>query len=244
MTQKINQNGLSLIKRWEGFRRRAYLCPAGKWTIGFGHTAGVKRGDTVTMEEAERLLSEDLTAAERAVRELIKVALTENQFSALVSWTFNLGRENLRTSTLRRRLNARNYGAVPDEMQRWNKVRDPETGALEVSLGLVRRRASEVDLWMSKDGTVAEDGDMPQAPEAIEIKSLAKSRTAIGSATAGAGGAGLVADSAQEIIQAAQSAEQHINTGTWVGLVLGTIILVAAGVAFYARIDDWRKGRR
>ena len=79
------------IQRFEGCRLTAYLCPAGKWTIGFGHTEGVKKGDTITQEEAYRLLDEDLQVYGFAVDKAVDVTLNDNQIDALVSLCYNIG---------------------------------------------------------------------------------------------------------------------------------------------------------
>jgi lysozyme len=84
----ISQKGIDLIKRWEGLRTYSYLCPAGVWTIGYGHTKGVKSGQVCTPLQAEQLLIEDLKLYEGGVRTLVKVKLNQNQYDALVSFTF------------------------------------------------------------------------------------------------------------------------------------------------------------
>jgi lysozyme len=101
----------------------------------------------VTVEEAEELLSRDLAVAARAVEEHVRVPLNANQFSALASFAFNVGGENFRTSTLCRRLNAGEYDAVPGELTRWVKAKDPKSGMMRTLPGLVRRRAAEAGLW-------------------------------------------------------------------------------------------------
>jgi len=100
MAQKINEAGLKLIEEFEGLRLNAYQDSVGVWTIGYGHTKGVTKGQTITREMAEQLLREDVAEAENAVNRVAatrKLNLTDNQFSALVSFTFNLGAENLAT---------------------------------------------------------------------------------------------------------------------------------------------------
>jgi len=139
--RRTNEEGVALIKRWEGFKAEAYLCPAGKWTIGYGHTATARKGMVVSEAKAEALLLQDLRVAESAVEHAVRVPLTDNQFAALVSWTFNVGVGAMRSSTLVRKLNADDYGAVPAQLARWNKVK----GA--VTPGLVNRRAAEAGLW-------------------------------------------------------------------------------------------------
>lgn len=142
--RQVNAAGLWLIKSYEGFRERAYLCPAGVWTIGYGHTGGVKPEDTVTREEAERLLRNDLRNAEAAVSRLIWVPLTDNEFSALVSFVYNCGAGALQNSTLRAHLNGDRRLAAADEFWRWCQA-----GGRRLP-GLVRRRANERALFLKR----------------------------------------------------------------------------------------------
>ena len=93
---KISEKGLQLIKEFEGYEGKAYLCPAGVWTIGYGHTQGVEENDMCSVEEASEFLKKDVEKAERAVNELVKHELNQNQFDALVSFVFNLGRDRFR----------------------------------------------------------------------------------------------------------------------------------------------------
>ena len=151
MSRTINKRGLNLVKQFEGFYAEAYLCPAGVWTIGYGHTRGVRQGQVITAEMAETTLAQDLADAAEAVERLISVPLTDNQFAALVSFTFNVGDGNLQESTLRRKLNAGDYGDVPFELSRWNKATDPVSGEKRTLRGLVRRRAAEGELWLTPD---------------------------------------------------------------------------------------------
>ena len=103
----INQAGLDLIKRFEGLRLEAYLCPAGVATIGYGSTGdNVYLGMTITEKEAEDLLRLDLTRFEDCISCNVKVVLTDNEYAALVSWAFNTGCGAVKSSTLLRRLNA------------------------------------------------------------------------------------------------------------------------------------------
>jgi lysozyme len=142
---RISQEGVNLIKHFEGCRLEAYKCPAGVWTIGYGHTANVKEGDSIDQEAAEAFLIEDLESFEQAVTRLVEVPLTQQQFDALVSWTFNLGVGNLAESTLLRKLNNYQYAEVPEQMMRWVRAGG------QVLDGLVRRRAAEAALFQNKD---------------------------------------------------------------------------------------------
>lgn len=148
---QTNNAALALIKEFEGLRLDAYPDPAHGWsvpTIGFGHTSAagapvVKRGMRITTADAEAILRRDLGQYERAVSSLVKVPLTENQFGALVSFTFNLGAGSLKSSTLLRKLNAGDHAGAAAEFPRWNKA-----GGKTLP-GLVRRREAEQQLFLS-----------------------------------------------------------------------------------------------
>lgn len=135
---------LSLIKRFEGLRLKAYICPAGVPTIGYGTTKGVRMGQTITEEEAERLLREDVAVFERGVDEAVKVPLNPNQRAALVSFAYNVGLGAFRTSTLLRLLNKGDYAGAAKQFDRWTK------GGGKVLPGLVKRRAAERELFERK----------------------------------------------------------------------------------------------
>ena len=142
---KISEEGISLIKRFEGCRLEAYKCSAEVLTIGYGHTGGVKEDDTITQEEAEKLLRADVFKFEEYVEDNVMVELDQGQFDALVAWTFNLGPGNLRESTMLKKLNEADYASVPSEMKRWNKA-----GGKTLD-GLIRRRNAEALLFQSKE---------------------------------------------------------------------------------------------
>lgn len=135
--------GRRLIKEHEGEKLTAYVCPAGVLTIGVGHTGkDVKPGMTITAEESDKLLQSDLQSAEQAVIRMVKVAITQNQFDALVSFVFNVGAGAFRSSTMLRLLNDRDYFGTADEFPRWNK------GGGKVLPGLTKRRAAERALFL------------------------------------------------------------------------------------------------
>ena len=138
---------LALVKRFEGLKLKAYKCPAGVWTIGYGHTAGVVAGMKITKEQAEALLEEDLGNARRSVQYFVKVPLTQNQLDALTSFVFNVGAGAFGRSTLVNRLNERNYSAVPVELKKWIRG-----GGKELP-GLVTRREAESTLWLTPDAS-------------------------------------------------------------------------------------------
>ena len=141
---QISKAGLDLIKQFEGLYLQAYRCPAGVPTIGYGHTAGVAMGQTITQQQADDYLRRDVRMFERAVERLVKVPLTQGQFDALVSFAFNLGEGALAQSTLLRLLNAGDYAGAAAQFDRWNKAGG------RVLPGLVRRRAAERALFEAR----------------------------------------------------------------------------------------------
>ena len=138
---KTSQEGISLIKSFEGCELTAYRCSADVPTIGYGHTAGVSDGDTCTQEEAESMLAEDLVEFEDYVKNYVESELQQNEFDALVAWTYNLGPANLKESTMLKELNSGNFEEVPRQMKRWNRAGG------EVLDGLIRRREAESRLF-------------------------------------------------------------------------------------------------
>ncbi|WP_455478943.1 lysozyme [Bartonella sp. B23] len=144
--RKISKEGLMLIKQWEGLRLQSYQDAIGVWTIGYGHTnaAGeplVRKGMSITEKEAETILCQDLKQFENTVEQAVAVPLTDEQFSALVSFCYNVGATAFCNSTLLKKLNNSDYESVPTELQRWTKAGGQ---CLE---GLVNRRAAESGLW-------------------------------------------------------------------------------------------------
>lgn len=139
---KTSSLGRKLIQGFEGYRSEAYLCPAGKWTIGYGHTKGVKEGDTCTREQADIFLQEDLKTAEDAVNAQY-LPLGQYQFDALVSFVYNVGSGNFNNSTLLKKLK-NSTAATSDLENEWKKWKYANKQVLK---GLVRRRAAEWSLY-------------------------------------------------------------------------------------------------
>ena len=137
--------GVALIKKFEGCELEAYQCSANVWTIGYGHTKDVEKGDTITKEEAEQMLVDELHEYENYINKYVNVALSQNQFDALVSWVYNLGPANLKASTMLKVLNDGKYEEVPYQMKRWNKAGG------KVLDGLIRRREAEALLYQGKE---------------------------------------------------------------------------------------------
>ena len=140
-----SMEGVSLIKKFEGCELEAYQCSANVWTIGYGHTKDVEKGDTITKEEAEQMLIDELHEYENYINKYVNVALSQNQFDALVSWVYNLGPANLTASTMLKVLNNGKYEEVPAQMKRWNKAGG------KVLDGLVRRREAEALLYQGRE---------------------------------------------------------------------------------------------
>ncbi|EPK0224205.1 MULTISPECIES: lysozyme [Enterobacter] len=145
---QTSEKGIALIKQFEGCKLTAYRDSVGVWTIGYGWTQPVdgkpiRAGMTIKQETAERLLKTGLVSYESDVSRLVKVGLTQGQFDALVSFTYNLGSRSLSTSTLLRKLNAGDYAGAADEFLRWNKAGG------KVLNGLTRRREAERALFLS-----------------------------------------------------------------------------------------------
>lgn len=140
---KISASGLALLKRHEGCAFKAYLDTGGVWTIAYGHTRGVKEGDTCDADQAVAWLDEDADEAKRAVNQLVTVPLSQNKFDALVSFVFNIGRPAFFTSTMLRKLNASDFAGAALQFGRW--VYDNG----RIINGLVARRTDEKDLFLS-----------------------------------------------------------------------------------------------
>lgn len=140
---RISENGKIFIKNFEGLRLKAYKCPAGVWTIGYGHTGSdVKENMIITKEQAENLFNLDILVHSNNVSKLVRVNLTQNQFDALVSFEYNVGYGNFLKSTLLKKLNAKDYTGASQEFEKWvysNKKRID---------GLVKRRQKEKELFL------------------------------------------------------------------------------------------------
>ncbi len=141
----ISEEGLSLIKKFEGCELKAYRCAANVLTIGYGTTKGVTEDMEITKEEAESLLKEEMHEYEGYINDMVKVPLKQHQFDAMVSWVFNLGSGNLSSSTLLKKLNNSEYDEVPAQIKRWNKAGG------KVLDGLIRRREAESLLFQNKE---------------------------------------------------------------------------------------------
>lgn len=248
---KTNVAGVDLIKQFEGLvdgdpktpGLDPYICPTGYVTIGFGHVLKDNSGQTlrgreglarakqlhkpITAEDADELLASDLATFEADVRRLTQgVSLNENQFSALVSFTFNLGAGAFQRSTMRRQLLEGRFDLAANEFPKWVKGDTNGDGKLETLPGLVRRREAERQLFLR------------------EVKPLTRSRTIMGAAGAAtATTASVIAEVSDELARADAAVSA---TGTEIDIlkfVLAGLAIAGALFAIYARVDDrMRKG--
>lgn len=217
---KTSRQGIELVKQFEGFAPTAYICPAGKKTVGFGHVVrpGESIATPITQAQATGLLISDLAIAERAVESAVIVPLSQEQFDALVSLTFNIGAGAFAKSTLVKRLNEGKYHDAAAQFDRW-----VHAGKKKLP-GLVKRRKAEKDLFL--EGT-----------SRPKMKPLAKSRTVVGSSVAG------VSTIASEIVVETKDQIEplapYADSLRWIFLALAL-----AGIAFtiYARVNDRKKG--
>lgn len=181
----INQDGVNLIKSFEGLYLDAYIDPVGIPTIGYGHTQGVEEGMTITEAQAEDFLREDLADAEAAVSsDLVEVSLNSDRFSALVSFTFNVGSQAFADSTLLQLLNAGDFQGAADQFPVWNKG----DGGQELA-GLTRRRNAERALFLGEDWKVFADSQevtirllqLKQPPmQGDDVRAVQKALAALG----------------------------------------------------------------
>lgn len=157
---QINNKGLDIVKQCEGIRLQAYKCPAGVWTIGYGHTKGVYEGMKITKSDADKFLLEDIRSSEKAVENL-GLNLNENQFSSLVSFTFNCGAGNLRTLVKNRSLKQ-----IADAMLLYCKG-----GGRELP-GLKKRRQMERELFLTATDKEQSYTTLRFGSEGNEVKKL------------------------------------------------------------------------
>lgn len=233
---KTSKAGLDLIKQFEGCRLRAYKCPAGVLTIGFGHTSAagepkVTTGMTITQAQANKILANDLGQYEDAINRLVTVDLTQNQFDALVSFVYNVGPATFAKSTLLKKLNAGQYDAVPAELMKWTRG-----GGKELP-GLVRRRRAETALWrgVNDDAPVRQDArvepDIPQPPKTM-AQSKEGNAAILTGVTSGATAAAEVSRQVKETGDSLTSVIDLLKEPTFIVLML---VVVAAAAIWYWR---------
>lgn len=140
---KTSNSGRAFIRAREGVKLAAYQDGGGVWTIGYGHTRGVKQGQVISHEQADEFLDDDLRQVDSCISERVTVVLNQNQFDALASFVFNVGRQAFSDSTLLKKLNEGSYRAAADQFTRWVYDND------RFVQGLYNRRVAERDLFLS-----------------------------------------------------------------------------------------------
>lgn len=216
---KISETGVDLLKRFEGLELESYQDIAGVWTIGYGHTETAGPDQKINEREAEELLRRDLAPRERAVEQMVKVPLNQNEFDALVSFVYNVGVNAFKGSTALKRLNRGDRIGAADALSWWNKA--TVNGVLREVRGLARRRAIEKALFLtpvnppinSNNDDVVENSRLTPVEEAPRRENLGDSRTVQGAIVAGGAGAAastIGKDSAEEL----DKIETNIEQGT------------------------------
>ena len=227
---KTSSKGIALITEFEGFRSKAYLCPAGVPTIGYGFTLGVQLGDTITKEQAKRRLARELESYEAAVTRACTNEPNQNEFDALVCFAFNVGIGGMRKSSVIKAHNRGDHQAAARAFALWNKAGG------KVWAGLTRRRAAEAALYltpMPDDVSDPAEGPALDMPQRVDAESsLSRSPIVAGSGiAAGATAAAEVARSVSDVREA---------LGDWLPWVL---VAVAVGAAGWVMLTRWQQRR-
>ncbi len=216
---RTSENGIALIRRWEGLELESYQDIAGVWTIGYGHTETAGPNQKISEREAEDLLKRDLEPRERAVGDLTSVSLNQNEFDALVSFVYNVGVGAYKNSTARKRLNRGDRVGAAEALTWFNKA--TIGGVLREVNGLKRRRASEQALFLTPVNPpivndpkkVSENTRITPIEDTPRRDSLGDSRTVQGAVVAG--GAGAAASTiGRESAQDLDKLERNIEQGT------------------------------
>ena len=245
-----------LVADFEGFRSRAYLCPAGVWTIGYGFTKGVKPGDVITREHADARLGAELEHFAAGVRRLLTLPATPNQFGAMVSLAFNIGLAGFGRSSVLRLHNAGDFAGAARAFALWNKAGG------QVLAGLVRRRAAEAALYLTPEPVVVvptvepslaameladevgqprvdpeQPAPIPMPQQVDEERPLAQSRIMQGAGvTGGVASLTLAAEGARAV------GDIRYSLGDWLPYVALGVIVVTAGWIIWERVQQRRKG--
>lgn len=248
---KVNEAARRLVAEFEGFSGRAYQCPAGVWTIGYGFTAGVQPGDTITREQAEARLDRELAEFGAGVARLLTRPATPNQFGAMASLAFNVGLAAFARSSVLRLHNAGDFEAAARAFHLWNRAGG------RVLRGLVRRRAAEAALYLTPEVPLQPVErmrvDVPEAePVPVEIdtppplpmpqkidpeRPLTESRIIRGAGVSGGiAGLTLAAEGARAV------GEIRWSLGDWLPYVALAAVVIGAGYVIYQRFLQRRRG--
>ena len=248
---QMSQEGINaLLKKFEGCKLKAYRCPAGICTIGYGHTSAagspeVKDGMTLTQKQCDDILRTDLVKYETAVYNAVKQPLTQHQFDVLVDFAYNAGIGNLLSSTLLKKVNAASFNSVPAELMKWTK------GGGKVLPGLVKRRQAESAWWMAHDiapiGTILpasgpkedptdDEHEQRAEPDAVPVPSMADSKQGNAAiVTAGLGGLGMAKQVAANAQDASDTANQIMGLLSNSNFLIMLAVVGLGGAIWYFR---------
>lgn len=232
----IPMEAVALIAEFEGCRLKAYKCPAGVWTIGWGETAGVTPGMEWTQEYADQRFCESLTEYAAKVRAMVTQPSTPEQIGALTSLAYNIGLEGLRRSTVLRQHNAGDFAAASRAFNLWNKAR--VNGVLTELPGLTRRRAAEQALYLKAEEAV----QMPQAVDGESSLSASPiNQSGIVTIVTGAVAlAGSVLEPIKPLVK--DLTEMAASFGVPPSTLVGVVLLIAGGTTVYWRVKQRRDG--
>lgn len=225
--------GIALIKRFEGKSLKAYQCPAGIWTIGYGHTSAagapeVKPAMLITEREADAILRNDLHKVEAQVAKLVKVELSREQFSALVSFAYNVGAGAFASSSVLKAVNSRRFDLVPSRLALWNKANG------KVLPGLTKRRAAEAALFASSSEFSVEDAQ----PNNGKV-SPSRGKPVLASTTNIAAGGMAIAGVTSTISQVTydlNNVKEAIGPNVF-AIALGSLLVLGAAYIIYERYN-------
>lgn len=262
--RKLVESFESCLKSIGGGKFTTYYCPANVLTCGFGHTNAngrkIKPGDAWTQGECDAALREDLRVGERAVKRRVRVELTQSQFDALVSFTFNCGEGALAKSGLLRAVNAKDFDKAAEQFAPWCH------GGGKVLRGLVRRRAAEAELFRNGNHEAVQeahqqsrvaDGDTEPCPQGVDVaegsvKPMSQSKIGNTQIAVGAAGAAEAASKVKDAVDQANSVKEGVKDlgvfdilGGLVGnpmFWLALVIVAGAALAWYWRRQHAQAG--
>lgn len=235
---KTSARGVKLITDFEGFRANAYQDVVGVWTIGYGFTKGVKKGDKITREEAGRRLRGELTEYEHGVTKACRVPPNQNQFDALVCFAFNVGVAGMSRSSVIKAHNREDYQAAARAFGLWNKAGG------KVWPGLTRRRAAEGALYLEPVPDEVSDpieGPVDEMPQAVDEERPMTAST-INRASVVAGGTAAVATVAETARTVADVKYSVASMGDWLVPILLLLVVALCGYIIWERVRQRREG--
>jgi lysozyme len=238
MPREVSTEGRALIQQFEGLSLTAYLCPAGKWTIGYGHTDGVQPGDKVTKAHADNLLRADLMSYGAAVDEALGACeANQHEFDAMVSLAFNVGITGFRGSTVLRLHRQGDRQGAARAFGMWNKAM--VNGRLQEMPGLTRRRAAETAFYLTPETPAVKDMPQVVAPP----PPVANSKTVIAGGVTVAAGIGSLADQVAPVLNSIATTGASVKSVMSLGgAALSAIALAAGAYMLWRYIRKRRRG--